>query len=89
MRWKISGTGKSGNSLRKWTFDLFKSSRALRNKSGTVYSNEATYGGQGDITTLSSHAYISSSKRMREVEAEKAIMVNVSRHPRWVAGGPH
>lgn len=38
---------------------------------------------------LSSDAYLLSKKRMSEVEAEKALMVNVSRHPRWVAGGPH
>jgi len=39
--------------------------------------------------TLNSEAYLLSKKRMHEVEAEKAVMISVSRHPRWVAGGPH
>ena len=89
MRWKISGPKKTTNSLKNETFDLFESNGASRNRIVDVLSKGAAHGGLGDISTSNSVAYMLSSKRMREVEAEKAVMVNVSRHPRWAAGGPH
>ena len=89
MRWGMFGTKRRESLLKKGLFQLFRSSRASRNSAIDVYSNTATRGGLGAAATFNSHAYMLSGKRMREVEAEKAVMVNVSRHPRWAAGGPH
>lgn len=88
MRWRMFGTKRRESSLKKGLFELFRSSRASRNSVIDVYANTATRGGLREAATFNSHAYMLSSKRMREVEVEKAVMVNVSRHPRWVAGGP-
>jgi hypothetical protein len=73
---------------KKGLLKSIKLSRTSRSGGLEAYSSiagECT----SDAKIFESGAYLLSKKRMCEVEAEKAMMVNVSRHPRWVAGGPH
>ena len=88
MRWRIFGSkGRKGSAIK----DLLKSIRLSRtSRSGGLEAYSSTVGEcVNDAKIFESGAYLLSKKRMCEVEAEKAMMVNVSRHPRWVAGGPH
>ena len=38
--------------------------------------------------TFNCDAYILANQRMHEIETQKAMLVSLSRHDRWKAGGP-
>jgi len=54
--------------------------------------SEASSAGKEEIVS-SMHpfrfeAYTSSQQRMHEIDTQKAIIISLSRHERWKAGGP-
>jgi hypothetical protein len=88
MKWRMFGTKGRKTIRKKGLLKSFRLSLASRNGEMNTYSS-TLHECNGEAKSFASEAYLLSKKRMCEVEAEKALMVNVSRHPRWVAGGPH
>lgn len=88
MRWRMFGSKGRKSPRKKGLFKSIRLSRASRND-GLDACTSTLDECISDAKIFNSEAYLLSKKRMYEVEAEKAVMVNVSRHPRWVAGGPH
>jgi len=39
-------------------------------------------------TSLNLQAYTLAKQRMHEIESQKAILISISRHEKWKAGGP-
>ena len=39
-------------------------------------------------TSLNLQAYTLAKQRMREIESQKAMLISISRHEKWKAGGP-
>lgn len=61
---------------------------SLPEKTGASAYSQASTKGLAD-THFSSEAYRLSNQRKVEVETEKAMLISLSRHPRWKgAGGP-
>ena len=82
------GTKERKSVRKKGLLKSLRLSLASRNSEMNTYSSTPCEC-NGEAKSFKSEAYLLSKKRMYEVEAEKALMINVSRHPRWVAGGPH
>jgi len=84
MNWKMFGLGERLGSTKAGVFKVFNSIRAIGIRGLNASSDEK----EEPIRLKSVEAFIIESRRKHEVETQKGMMIALSRHDRWKAGGP-
>ncbi len=66
---------------------LFKSAlRIMGDKYRTASHSQVSM--EEPLDTFNCKAYILAKQRMYEIETQKAMLISLSRHDKWKAGGP-
>jgi len=84
MNWKMFGLGERLGSTKEGVFRVFNSIRAMGIRGLNASSDEK----EEPIRLKSVEAFIIESRRKHEGETQKGMMIALSRHDRWKAGGP-
>jgi hypothetical protein len=84
MNWKMFGLGERLGSTKKGVFRVFSSIRAI----GIRDVNASSDAKEEPIQQKSAEAFIVANRYKHEIETQKAMLIALSRHNRWKAGGP-
>lgn len=85
MEWRRFGTDRIGSS--NIGSKILRLIRGLRNGDVGI-SSPGLESETRERSGFNVQAYIVGKQRMHEIENEKAMLISVSRHERWKAGGP-
>ena len=83
MKWRMFGLGEKFGTTKKGVFKVFNSIRSLGMKDLNASLNAGEEPIQQSVET-----FINTNKRKHEVETQKAMLISLSRHDVWKAGGP-
>ncbi len=85
---KIFGTRGRFGSLKKEAFKMFRLIRGVATRDFNSSSYTVANEDLKQPKTFNLQTYTLAKRRMHEVEGEKAMLLSLSRHERWKAGGP-
>ncbi len=86
MKWKMLGLRGRFGSTKEGVSKVFSLIRAIgmRDLNASSEANEDLR----QPNDFNLRAYIAAKQRMQEIEGQKAMLIALSRHERWKAGGP-
>ncbi len=88
MGWKSLGIRKRFASPKEGLLRILRLIRAVDKDDLSPYSFGPKPEDVEEPNSFNTQAYLLAKQRMHEIEGQKAMLIALSRHERWKAGGP-